>query len=294
MKRTQVLLVACLLALTAGTIQAQEEVKKDSVWTISGFVGLKFTQVSFSNWASGGNNAVAFDAQGNYQANYKKGKHLWNNRIELAYGLNNNKADGTRKTNDKIYLNTNYGYQVHDKLYLSGLVNFQTQFTTGYNYANNPDEYISTFMAPAYLIVGTGIGWTPDKHITVTASPVSYRATIVMDSFLSDQGAYGVDPGKNIFSEFGANLKIEAKYDIMKNMNIYSRLDLYSAYTNNPQNVDVNWDVQLNMIINKWFSTSISTNLIYDDDIKITQEDGRKGPRVQFKELFGVGLQFNF
>lgn len=294
MKQKLSLLFVCLVIISSKGIYAQDSAPKDSIWTTSGFAGLKFTQVSFSNWAAGGNNAIAFDLQGNYQANYKKEKHIWNNRIELSYGLNQNKADGTRKTNDKIYLNTNYGYSIHKNLYLSALVNFQTQFTAGYDYAVNPDISISDFMAPGYLIVGTGLGWVPNKYITVTFSPVSYRGTFVFNDRLSNEGAYGVTPGKKVFSEFGANLKVEGKYEFLKNMTVYSRLDLYSAYTHNPLNVDINWDVQLNMTINKWFSTSITTNLIYDDDVKILQEDGTKGPRVQFKEVLGVGLQFNF
>lgn len=77
-------------------------------------------------------------------------------------------------------------------------------------------------------------------------------------------------------------------------MTVYSRLDLYSDYLRKPQNVDVNWEVQLNMVINKWFSTTLTTNLVYDDDVLIGLSDGRRVKRVQFKELLGVGLQFNF
>ena len=77
-------------------------------------------------------------------------------------------------------------------------------------------------------------------------------------------------------------------------MTLYSRLDLYSDYLRKPQNVDINWEVQINMVINKWFSTTLTTNMVYDDDVKITLSDGRNVKRVQFKELLGVGLQFNF
>ena len=82
--------------------------------------------------------------------------------------------------------------------------------------------------------------------------------------------------------------------EFLKNMTVYSRLDLYSDYLHKPLNIDVNWEVQVNMIINKWFSTTLTTNLMYDDDVKIVQKDGTKGARVQFKEILGVGVQFNF
>ena len=265
-----------------------------SPWTKEGFAGLKLTQVSLTNWAAGGDNSVAFDLQGTYQINYKKEKHLWTNRLELAYGLNKTGEDGTRKANDKIYLNTNYGYSIAKNWYASAFATFQTQFSPGYDYSVNKDVSISEFMAPGYLTTGLGFTYDPGKIFTVVLSPASWRGTFVLNDRLSDEGAYGVDPGKHLLSAFGANLKGEVKYEFLKNMTVYSRLDLYSDYLHKPLNIDVNWEVQVNMIINKWFSTTLTTNLMYDDDVKIAQKDGTKGSRVQFKEILGVGVQFNF
>lgn len=284
-----------LAFLGVGTVSAQTETAEGtSPWTREGNLGLKLTQVSLTNWAAGGDNSVAFDFQGAYQANYKKGKHLWNNRLELAYGLNRIGEDGTKKANDKIYLNSNYGYSIAKSWYASAFATFQTQFSPGYDYSISKDISVSEFMSPAYLTTGLGFTYEPNKIFTVVLSPASWRGTFVLNDRLSDKGAYGVDPGKHLLSSFGANLKGEVRYEFMKNMTVYSRLDLYSDYLHKPQNIDVNWEVQINMAINKWFSTTLTTNLVYDDDVKIAQKDGTKGPRVQFKEILGVGLQFNF
>lgn len=280
--------------LSVVTMALCAETKKDSVWITNGYAGLKLTQVSFTNWATGGDNAFAFDLQGTYQADYKHNKHIWQNRIELSYGLNKTKSEITKKTSDKIYLNSNYGYEIYKRLYLSALLNFQSQFTRGYDYGVNPDVYVSQFMAPGYLMTGIGLTWIPNKFFTAVLSPAAWRGTFVLNDRLSDEGAYGVKPGKKLLSEFGANLKLEGRYEFLKNMTLYSRLDLYSDYLRKPQNVDVNWEVQINMVINKWFSTTLTTNMVYDDDVKITLSDGRKVKRVQFKELLGVGVQFNF
>lgn len=288
----------CFIAsiiLGAGTLSAQTEPAKETLpWTLEGNVGLKLTQVSLTNWAAGGDNSLAFDLQGAYQADYKKGKHLWNNRLELAYGMNKTGEDGVRKANDKIYLHSNYGYAVAKNWYASAFITFQTQFSPGYDYNVSSDISVSEFMSPAYLTTGLGLTFQPNKIFTVVLSPASWRGTFVLNDRLSDEGAYGVDPGKHVLSGFGANLKGEVKYEFLKNMTVYSRLDLYSDYLDKPQNVDVNWEVQLNMAINKWFSTTLTTNLMYDDDVKIAQKDGTKGARVQFKEILGVGVQFNF
>ena len=284
-----------LAFLGVGTVSAQTETAEGtSPWTREGNLGLKLTQVSLTNWAAGGDNSVAFDFQGAYQANYKKGKHLWNNRLELAYGLNRTGEDGTKKANDKIYLNSNYGYSIAKSWYASAFATFQTQFSPGYDYSISKGISVSEFMSPAYLTTGLGFTYEPNKIFTVVLSPASWRGTFVLNDRLSDEGAYGVDPGKHLLSSFGANLKGEVRYEFMKNMTVYSRLDLYSDYLHKPQNIDVNWEVQINMAINKWFSTTLTTNLVYDDDVKIAQKDGTKGPRVQFKEILGVGLQFNF
>lgn len=295
MSKQRILSGIASVVLGLGMLSAQiVDSTKTSPWTKEGFAGLKMTQVSLSNWAAGGDNSIAFDLQGTYQANYKKGKHLWNNRLELAYGLNKTGENGTRKANDKIYLNTNYGYAISKHWYTSAFATFQTQFSSGYDYSVNRDISISEFMAPAYLTTGLGFTYDPGKIWTVVISPASWRGTFVMNDRLSDEGAYGVTPGKHLLSSFGANLKAEAKHEFMKNMFVYSRLDLYSDYLHKPKNVDVSWEVQVNMVVNKWFSTTLTTNLLYDDDIKILQKDGSKGSRIQFKEILGVGVQFNF
>ena len=290
MKRFRISLLTLFIVLTATAASAQTP--KDSAWTTNGNIGLKLSQASFTNWATGGNNAFAFDLQGMYSAEYKYNKHLWTNRAELAYGMTNTKADGVRKTSDKIYFNSNYGYQVANNLYVSGLLNFQTQSAFGYNYGPE-DVYMSKFMAPGYLMTGAGITWTPKKYFTAVFAPASWRGTFVLSDTLSARGAYGVTPGEHLLSEFGASLKLEVNYDIMKNINIYSRLDLFSNYLEKPQNIDVNWEVQLTMTINKWFSANLTTNLVYDDNITIPI-DGRDTKRIQFREVLGVGLQYNF
>ena len=102
-----------------------------------------------------------------------------------------------------------------------------------------------------------------------------------------------------IKNEIGGDLTMVFQKDIMKNVNLYSRLQLFSNYLQNPANIDVKWDVQLVLTVNKWLSTNISTNMIYDDDIRTVEvnEAGEQvlgGPKVQFKEALSVGLTFSF
>lgn len=274
------------------TVAAQDV--QSSKWKGQGTTGINMTQVSLSNWAAGGENSIAFDLHLNYSLDYKYKKHLWQNRLELGYGLNDTKSNGTRKINDKIFLSSNYGYNIGKNWYASLLMTFQTQFDKGYDYDVSSNVPISKFMAPGYLTIGPGFTWTPNDWFKLNLSPATWRATFVLDEDLSDVGAYGVDPGKKLLSQFGGNVTAEFKKEILQNMTLYSRLNLFSDYLEKPQNIVVNWDNTLNMKINKWFSANFALNMIYDDNVKIQDKDGRTGARLQVKETLGVGLQMNF
>lgn len=270
-----------------------EEAKVEAAWTLGGDISFNLNQTSFSNWAAGGENAFGGNILFNYSAKYKQDKHIWDNRIELAYGINNTETTGSRKTSDKIYLSSLYGYELKKNLYFSGLFSFQSQFTEGYTYDDDSNEtLVSTFMAPGYLTLGCGLTWTPKEWFTATLTPATWRETFVLDTDLSDSGSYGVDAGAHTLTEIGANLQMVVEKGIMENVKLYTRLTLFSDYLENPQNVDVNWEVQLTMNINKWLSASVTTNMIYDDNINILKDNDSYGPALQFKEALGIGLQF--
>ena len=114
MKRT----IIWIVSLCAVTSAAAQEIS-DTTWTGKGVAGLNLSQVSLSNWAAGGDGSVAFDVLLNYDLVYRRERHLWQNRLELAYGLNNTSSNGMRKTNDKIYLSSVYGYRIARAWYAS-------------------------------------------------------------------------------------------------------------------------------------------------------------------------------
>ena len=80
----------------------------------------------------------------------------------------------------------------------------------------------------------------------------------------------------------------------MKNVNLQVKLQLFTDYLKDPQNVDVDAETALLMKINEYLSTNIVLNMLYDHDIKITDKEGNTGPRTQFKEVFGVGFVYKF
>jgi hypothetical protein len=172
-------------------------------------------------------------------------------------------------------------------------------------------------MAPAYLTVALGMDYKPSDVFTLFISPATGKFTFVTNNALADAGAYGVDPakydigvklsdGKTFRPEFGAYLRAKFQKDMLKNLNLSSTLSLFDNYTDkntaNRANVDVNWEVLINIKAGKFLTTSIYTNLVYDHDIKIPtykKVNGFKtlvgyGPKTQFKETIGIGLSYKF
>jgi hypothetical protein len=271
-------------------------------WQRHGMGGITISQTSLGNWAAGGEGSMAFDAAFNYDATYTARRHLWQNRIELAYGMNLTDSRGRRKTNDKIYLSSMYGYRLSRTWYASALGMFATQFANGYYYNSNPPTYMSRFMAPGYVGLGVGFTWKPNTWFTAYLSPATWRGTLVFDDrlFQDKQGnmvytVYGVEPGKHLRNEFGANVRLEANRDLWRGTHLYSRLDLFSNYLHKPQNIDVRWYTMLTARITKWLGATLSFNMLYDDDIGFPRPDGTiGGSKLQTKEVLGIGLQTTF
>lgn len=284
-------LLTLLFLLPLGLL-AQE--KKDSLWTTSGNTTLNFTQVSLSNWAAGGKSSMSGVVMLNWAANYKKDKLSWENTFDFRYGFLKEEDEKLRKSDDMIDISTKLGIEAGGNWHYAGLLNFKSQFANGYNYPDT-DNAISKFLAPGYLTLGLGMDYKTDGF-SALISPASGKFTFVTDDKLSDDGAFGVDPGDKVRSELGATVKFAYKTDVMKNVTLDTKLDLFSNYLNQPKNVDVDWKVQINMKVNDYLSANLITQLIYDNDVKIQGEDpaGFPAPAVQFMESFGVGLTVKF
>lgn len=287
-------------------------------WRVGGLTTLNISQASLTNWAAGGQNSVSLNGIVSLYAYWKDGPSTWDSWLDLGYGILKQGDDlllrqngRLVKTDDKIDFTTKYGRKASKKWYYAGLLNFSTQFTAGYNYPND-SVIISNFMAPGYLLGALGMDYKPNKAFNAFISPFTAKTTFVLDQNLADAGAFGVEKaeldglgnvvtqGSNMRLEYGGYIRMTYKHEIMKNVNLTSRLSLFSNYANNPQNIDINWENLLELKVNKFISATISTHLIYDDDIDIAYDksgDGTKdalGPRTQFKEVIGIGFSYKF
>ena len=269
---------------------AEDTAHKDG-WKTGGLFTLNLAQGSLSNWQGGGDKS-SFSAVGfvNLFAAWREGKHVWNNTLDLGYGYINTTSLGARKSDDRIDLLSKYGYEISKNLYASALFNFRSQFAAGYAYASDPNgvetkNLTSEFMAPGYMLISLGLDYKPQPYLSVFASPFTERWVFVANDLLSSQGAYGVDTGATSRNEFGAFLSTEFNKDIMTNVSLNSRLDLFSNYKNRPGNIDIFWTNVLAMKINKYLTANVALDLLYDDNAIA---------RMQIRQLLGIGFSAKF
>ncbi len=317
--KTKIIFITLMLALIIPSVAGQdaEAIKKlnaklvaDTIqgWKKGGVLAVNLAQTSLSNWAAGGQNSVAVNGLFSLFANLSSGKSRWDNSLDIGYGILKQEDLGTRKTDDRLEFISKYGRQAFGNFYYSALMNFKTQFTDGYNYTGDTKNRISDFMSPGYLVIALGMDYKPNAYLSAFIAPLTAKYTFVNDDALSAAGAFGVTPGENLKSELGGYMrtvysKNDFKSEFMKNVTFISKLDLFSNYANNPQNIDVSWENIISFKVNRFISANITTHLVYDDDIKVPfdrNEDGTMaagevvGSKIQFKEILGIGFSYNF
>lgn len=266
-------------------------------WKTGGLYNLNFNQAALSNWAAGGDkSALSLSTLLSLYAYYQDGRRSWDNALNLAYGLTSTTSLGTRKTDDRIDLVSKYGYDVGKKWYLSGLFNFRSQFSKGYNYTDkNTKVLTSDAFAPAYFLLSLGMDYKPNDNFSVFLSPATARIVVVGNDSLAAVGAFGVDSGKHSRFELGAFASINYKANLSKTSVYTGRLDLFSNYLRNPQCIALYMTNILAVKVNRLISMNLSVTLIYDNDIKSVKGDGTVGgPALQLQEVMGIGLAYQF
>ena len=293
----KVLFTALALSLAIVSF-AQDELPEG--WSHKGNFGLNFGQSSYTNWAAGGQSTLNGQGIFNYEIHYLKGNFKWDNTLNAALGYSYfDFKKKPIKTDDKIEFTSLATLKATEHLNYGAELAFRSQFAKGFDYAKDSTQYISKFLAPAYISLGLGIEWVPSTHFSLYFSPITGRITIVNDDYLASIGAFGVNSlhAKNdkVRYEFGARAVAKFQYPLAKNIDFNSKLELFSNYLNHPERIDVDWQNMLVLKVNDWLNCNLATHLIYDYDIPFYSENGLKikGSKVQFKEVLAIGFMIN-
>lgn len=277
--------------------------EKNKYWKFTGLVSLNFSETMQWNWAAGGNNNGNGILAANVKLVYKKDKIAWETTFDSDYGWM--WAPSTnfkwRKSNDKIIFSSKFGWEFHKSWYLTVMANFKSHYSKGYEYtldANKVEQetYAYNWLSPSYSDLSIGVDWKPNEIFTVYLSPVAGRITTAADSLLRKK--YGVELDKSIKTELGATFKAGVNFARIKNFKVISVLTLFTPYNKHFGKIDVDWDLAVSYQFLKVLNVTLGTSLKYYDAVSIMWTDKdevvHNSPRVQFREIIGLGIGYSF
>ena len=273
-----------LLFVVSGVFAQETATDSTKHWTRKGVFTFLANQSSFSNWQAGGQNNFAGNVGINYDFNYKNGDWNWDNKIILAYGLTKIKGADTQKTDDRIELNSLLGKKASGEWFYSAFFNFKTQMDTGLDPATQTVK-ISHFFSPAFFQFGPGMLWKKSDNLKVNIAPATSKLIVVHDHFTEFGSSFGVEQGETTRYELGAAVNGYYKFNLMENVSVENTLNFYSNYLEDPQNVDIDYQLNIVMKINKFLSTNFAFQTIYDDNAFTG---------FQTKQIIGLGLNYGF
>jgi hypothetical protein len=296
-------------------LEIQKITIKPQYWKYRSEAAFALNQASLTNWVKGGESSISTstDITGYADYNNKALKITSSNFARLKYGLIKTGDNEVRKNMDLLETNSKLNHKAFGKFDFSAIMLFKTQLAKGYSYPNDTTKIlVSKFFSPAILTVGLGLDYKPNKTTSINFSPFSYKGTFVTDTTgvigvdAIDQTKYGISAGKKAKNEPGASFMITNEYKPYKTVTITNRLQLFTNYIQNPQNVDIDWEMILTANLNWFTDVRFNTHLIFDDDAKTPVYDKDKNPvmgldekqkktsRIQFKELLGFSFIFRF
>jgi len=291
MKKILILIVNILLCFNSFSQDVSQDSIKKEGWVKTGKLSFLVNQTAFSNWISGGENSISGTLAVDYNLNYYKNGWAWDTKIIGAFGINKNSdSKFAKKTDDRFEINSLIGKNFTEKLSYSSFINFKTQFARGYKYSNNEEgveqrNETTRFFSPAYIQLGVGIYWKESNNFWINMAPVTGRLIIANRKFTSNlndgEEYFGIAKGDNFRFELGASLTGYYKFELIENVILEQRLNLYSDYLQNAENIDIDYTISAFMKINDYLSTSLIIQCMYDDNaIK----------KVQLREVFGLAL----
>lgn len=280
-----------IVLLIALTIQIQsiysQEVTQESPpvspWKKVGTFSFLVNQSSFDNWIAGGVSNISGAIGVNYDFNYSKANWSWDNKIIVAFGITKIKELDIQKSNDRLEWNSVLGKKAKGIWNYSLFLNFKTQFTDD---LNSETKGPTRILSPGYLQVGPGILWKKSDDLKVNISVATLKLIVVdKELTLPDDAYFGVEEGSSVRYELGASIGAYYKFTLMENITMENILNMYSDYLEDPQNVDFDYTINIVMGINKYFSTNLAFQAIYDDN-------AFQG--LQTRQMIGLGINYSF
>jgi len=282
------------IQITEGQIPVELLDYKVSYWHKSVVFGLNFSQSAFSNnWSAGGISSVALGTNFDFKTEYNKSPLDYTSEINLIYGIAANKGQGSRKTNDRIFLDNKLASQLSKHWYFFGSLSFESQFARGFNYTDpagnpaNPPLLISNFMSPGYLTESIGFEYKPTKYFDLRLGTGTAKQTFVLDTTIyhNQPDNYGVGPGHTFRNDLAFQIVAAIDKDVMKNMHLNARYALFIPYQQGLAYTTHRLDATLTARVNRLINVSMNGTFLYDKNT---------APKPQGTEGIAMGVSYTF
>jgi opacity protein-like surface antigen len=279
----------CVLALAAAcltTLQAQTPdtmvQQKDTTWKHTGVASLSATQVAFTDWAQGGENAIAWTVRLEGKSEMTLPLWIWTNNYKFAYGQAKLGDKSIRKTDDQIDLGSVLTYKTGWPVNPYAAATLKTQFTEGYTYdANDNRTAVSTFFDPAYLVQSVGFEYKPSPVIkTRFGAALREVITSTYTSYADDPKTTAIEKTK---TAGGVESVTDLELKLDDNLLFTSHLELFDPIDHLDQ-VIVRSDNMLTAKVSKYIVVSL--NLVLVNDVQVT-------PRTQVKQMLALGINYS-
>ncbi|MFT5751148.1 MAG: hypothetical protein ACI828_001144 [Flavobacteriales bacterium] len=307
------LFILTFICLNTSLFAQKKEKPKDSIaqgWKKGGVIAFLFNQSAFNDqWQGGSTSNISGSLSTAYNLNYNQKSFAWDTKFNADFGLTKIKDQVfPRKTTDRLELNSTISSKIKETYWnYSVFVNFSTQLGKGFIFFDREIKdddgelieivpsrtEVTRFFSPAYLQGGPGFLWKESDNYKINIAPATSRLIIVNKMFtrvnLQEEAAleaytpyFGVAANETVRFELGAAVRAYAKFPLMENIVIENTLSLYSDYIENPQNVDVDYTMNIALTVNKYVTANFVFQGIYDDNTI----NG-----LQVREVIGLGFK---
>jgi hypothetical protein len=262
---------------------------KVSYWHKYVIFGINFNQASFSNnWSGGGVNSFALNSNLDYKIEYNKQPFIYTSQLILLYGRSKNKDQLSRKSNDRIFWDNKIATQMSKSWFFFGSLSFESQFDKGFSYDGNGNRaLISNFMAPGYVTESLGFEYKPNGYFDLRIGTGTARQTFVLDTAISNKPGpnYGVTQYRTFKNELAFQAVALFDKEVMQNLRLTSRYQLFIPYGRSLKNVDHRLDATVAARVNRLISVTVTGVALFDNDTS---------PDVQSNENLALGILYRF
>jgi hypothetical protein len=274
--KTIILLLIVASAALAQQSQPTVPAVADTSWKHTMIVSANVTEIAFTNWVQGGENALAYALFLEGKSAYAKDVLEWVNMYKFGYGQARLASLGIRKTDDKIILESVLTYKIGTLINPFVSASLKTQFTEGVMYdAQGIETPVSNFFDPAYIMQTAGVGYQPIKEVRT-------RLGLGLREIVTDTYTRYYTDGEKVQVDAGLESVTELGWTVMENVILNSKLEVYVPVKQFSQTTIIS-DNTISAKVNKYLSMNFNVFLINDPKIQA---------KTQVKQTLALGINF--